>query len=128
MLRVALDSLYMCGYTGEMPEKPLRWVGSSVEDLRGFPAGARREAGHQLHRVQMGLMANDWKAMSSVGRGVYEIRIRAGRAFRVFYVARFDEAVYVLHAFDKRTQKTRQADIEIGRERLAEVERSRRSS
>ena len=63
--------------------------------------------------------------MTSVGRGVYEIRVRIGQEFRVFYVARYEEAVYVLHAFEKKAQKTRKADIEVGKRRLAVVEAGR---
>ncbi len=110
-----------------MAEKPLRWVGASRDDLRAFPATARRTAGHQLHRVQMGLMPNDWKPMSSVGGGVHEIRIRADREHRVLYVARFQEAVYVLHAFEKKAQRTSKADIELGCKRLAAVIRARQT-
>jgi len=104
-----------------MAEKTLRWVGSSLNDLRAFPVEVRRDAGYQLYRVQQGLTPSDWKPMASVGRGVHEIRLRSRQEHRVFYVARFKEAVYVLHAFEKKTQKTRQADIEIGRQRLAAV-------
>ena len=87
---------------------------------------AKREAGYQLYRVQCGQMPTDWRAMRSVGQGVYEIRIRAGRNYRVFYIAAFEEAVYVLHAFEKKTQKTRVADIELGKQRLAAVQRARK--
>jgi phage-related protein len=58
---------------------------------------------------------------------VIEIRIHAGGEYRVFYVARFEDAIYVLHAFEKRTRQTRLADIELGRRNLAEVLRSRRA-
>ena len=109
-----------------MAQKPIRWVTSALEDLRKFTANARREAGYQLYRVQSGLTPTDWKPMSSVGRGVYEIRVRGGRDYRVFYVAVFEEAGYVLHAFEKRTQKTRAADIELGKKRLAAVQRVRK--
>ncbi len=109
-----------------MARKPIRWVSSALEDLRKFTVNAKREAGYQLYRIQGGLTPTDWKPMSSVGRGVYEIRIRGGRDYRVFYVAAFEEAVYVLHAFEKRTQKTRAADIELGKKRLAAVQRARR--
>ncbi len=109
-----------------MTRKPIRWVGSALEDLRRFTANARREAGYQLYRIQGGLVPTDWKPMSIVGRGVYEIRIRGGRDYRVFYVAALEEAVYVLHAFEKRTQKTRAADIELGTKRLAAVQRARK--
>jgi len=70
-------------------------------------------------------MPDDWKLMASVGRGVYEIRIRTGEEHRVFYVARHDDAVYVLHAFEKRTQQTRQADIDLAKRRLADIPRRR---
>ena len=87
---------------------------------------AKREAGYQLYRVQSGQMPTDWRAMRRVGQGVDEIRIRAGRNYRVFYVAAFEEAVYVLHAFEKKTQKTRAVDIELGKQRLAAVQRARK--
>jgi phage-related protein len=67
--------------------------------------------------VQHGLDPDDWKAMTSVGPGVREIRIRTELAHRVFYVATFDEAIYVLHAFEKRTPKTAVADLRLGRDR-----------
>jgi phage-related protein len=110
-----------------MAGKPLVWVGSVLEDLRAFPEDARRQAGYQLRRVQLALMPDDWKAMSSVGQGVYEVRIHTELEHRVLYIAKYDEAVYVLHAFEKRTRQTRQADIDLGRQRLAEVQRERRS-
>ena len=109
-----------------MAHTPIRWVSSALEALRKFTANARREAGYHLYRIQRGLQPTDWKPMSSVGRGVYEIRIRGGRDYRVLYVAAFEEAVYVLHAFEKRTQKTRVADIELGKKRLAAVQRARK--
>ena len=108
-----------------MADKPLRWVGTSLEDLRAFPDAARREVGYQLRRLQQGLLPDDWKPMASVGPGVAEIRIHSGVEHRVFYVTKFGEAIYVLHAFQKRTRQTRQADLELARTRLAEVVRSR---
>jgi phage-related protein len=108
-----------------MPGKPLFWVGSSLDDLRAFPEDARRSAGFQLRRVQKGFLPDDWKSMATVGRGVYEIRIHTALEHRVLYVARFEEAIYVLHAFEKRTHKTRQSDIVLARSRLREVLRFR---
>jgi len=102
------------------------WVGTCLDRLRAFPAAPRREAGHQLHRVQLGLEPSDWKPMRSVGTGVVEIRIHEEAEYRVLYVAKFAEAVYVLHAFSKKTQQTRQADIDAARRNLAEVLRHRR--
>ncbi len=102
--------------------KPVEFCGSSLEDLRAFPLTARREAGHQLDRVQNGREPDDWKPMTSVGRGVTEIRIRdeAG-AFRILYVAKFADAIYVLHCFPKKTEKTSQADLELAARRYREL-------
>lgn len=101
-----------------MPDKPLIWLGSSGRDLRGFPAIARRLAGFQLRRVQQGLDPDDWKPMQTVGPGVREIRIHIAGAHRVFYVATRAEAIYVLHAFEKKTRKTSSHDLKIGRDRF----------
>ena len=112
-----------------MTLKQVRWLGDSRERIREFPDAAMREAGYQLERVQAGKEPADWKPMPSVGLGVSEIRVRdASGAFRLIYVARFSEAVYVLHAFQKKARKTAKADIELARRRfkaLAE-ERKRR--
>lgn len=98
--------------------KPVVFRGNSLERLRRFPASARQDAGYQLEQVQRGDMPDDFKSMSSIGPGVQEIRVRdAGGAFRVIYVARFEEAIYVLHAFQKKTQKTAPLDIELARQR-----------
>ena len=109
-----------------MLDKALSWVGSSLDDVRRFPAEARREAGYQLRRVQQGLMPSDWKPMRTVGPSVMEIRLHSGLEHRVFYVAKFDEAVYVLHAFEKRSRQTSQADIALASRRLAAVVQGRR--
>ena len=108
-----------------MDWKPLLWVGSSRDDLRPFPVPARRRAGYELDLVQRGFQPTDFKAMPVVGAGVYELRIRAGGAFRVFYVVRFEEALYVLHAFQKRSRRTSQLDIDVGARRYREVVSSR---
>lgn len=108
-----------------MPEKPLVWLGSSREDVRGFSDDGRREAGYQLRRVQAGLMPDDWKPLTTVGAGVYEIRIHTGTEYRVLYVAKFAEAVYVLHAFEKRSRQTRETDIVLARRRLTAVRAGR---
>jgi phage-related protein len=108
--------------------KPLFWVGSTLQDLRAFPADARRIAGHELHLVQKGVEPDDWKVMGGVGPGVYELRIRTDLEHRVFYVAKFAEGVYVLHAFQKKTRQTAQRDLELARERYREVLRQRQGS
>jgi len=101
-----------------MPDKSIIWLGNSRRDLREFPALARRLAGFQLRRVQQGLDPDDWKPMQTVGPGVREIRIHIAGAHRVFYVATRPEAIYVLHAFEKKTQKTSAHDLRIGRDRF----------
>ena len=108
-----------------MTEKPLAWLGSSLDDVRTFPAEARRAAGYQLGRVQQGLMPDDWKPMTTVGSGVYEIRIHTELEHRVFYVAKYEDAVYVIHAFEKRTPQTREADLGLARKRLTDFLRLR---
>jgi phage-related protein len=107
--------------------KDVRFVGSSLDDRKNFPAGARREAGFELSNVQSGLQPSDWKPMSTVGSGAGEIRIKdeAG-IYRVIYVAKFEEAVYVLHAFEKKTQKTRKADIALARARYKALAEERK--
>jgi phage-related protein len=101
--------------------KPLEFVGSSLDDLRKFPAEARRAAGFELGFVQRGLDPSDWKPMNEVGAGVREIRIHVLGEWRVLYVAKFNKAVYVLHAFQKNTQKTRREDIELARKRYRQI-------
>ena len=101
--------------------KPAYFVGSALEDLRAFPRAPRRDAGYQLDRVQFGLAPSDWKPLTTVGSGVREIRIYHEGHFRVIYVAKFDDAVYLLHAFQKKTQKTRKQDVEIARQRLKAI-------
>jgi len=105
--------------------KPIAFQGTSLDDLRAFPETARREAGHQLDQVQRGLEPDGWKPMPSVGPGVREVRVRdeAG-AFRVIYIASRPEAVYVLHAFQKKTQATAKRDLDLARARLRELIRS----
>ena len=107
-----------------MPEtlKPVEFRGTSLDDLRAFPQGARREAGHQLDQVQRGREPDDWKPMPSIGSGVCEIRVRESRgAFRVIYVAKFEGAIYVLHCFEKKSQATRRADIDLAAARFRQL-------
>lgn len=101
--------------------KQLRFIGSSLDDLKGFPAEARREVGFELHAVQSGLMPTDFKPMLSVGSGAYEIRVHVLGEWRVIYVAKLHDAVYVLHAFQKKTQKTKREDIELATRRYKQI-------
>lgn len=102
--------------------KRVRFVGSAKDDLSAFPKPARVRAGHELFMVQVGRDPDDWKPMTSVGPGACEIRVRdAAGAFRVIYVARFEDAVYVLHAFQKKSEKTSQADVRLARRRYRDA-------
>jgi phage-related protein len=93
--------------------KPLIFIGSSQDDLRDFPSEARRVAGHELNRVQHDLEPSDWKPMTDVGLGVREIRVHVLGEWRVLYVAKFADAVYVLHAFQKKGRKTSRNDLDL---------------
>lgn len=107
--------------------KPVRFLGDSLQCLRDFPVDARQDAGYQLDKVQRGLQPDDFKPMPTIGKGVEEIRIRDDSGiYRVIYTARFVDAVIVLHAFQKKTQRTSQRDIEIGKARFREMMRDRR--
>lgn len=108
-------------------DKPLIWLGSSATDLKAFPQDARRVAGFQLRRIQQGLEPNDWKPMTAVGGGVQEIRVHTKFEHRIFYVAKFTEGVYVLHAFEKRTRKTPKRETDLARERFRALVLKRRS-
>ena len=101
--------------------KRLEFVGSSLEDLKEFPAEALRAAGFELGFAQRGLDPSDWKPMKEVGAGVREIRIHVLGEWRVLYVAKFAEAIYVLHAFQKKKQKTKREDIELARTRYRQI-------
>ncbi len=111
-----------------MTAKELYFIGGSLDDLRDFPDDARREAGHQLHLVQLGETPHDWKPMTSVGPGVYEIRIHTAVEHRVLCLSKHQEGIYVLHAFQKTTRQTRQADIDLARERLKALNEARRAA
>ncbi len=109
--------------------KEVRFIDSARNDLRDFPKEARREAGFELDSIQNGLEPHNWKPMPSVGPGVREIRIKdENEIYRVIYIAAFEEAVYVLHAFQKKTQKTRKSDIDLAKNRLKALKRYRRRS
>lgn len=104
--------------------KSVKFLGDSLKSLREFPMDARQDAGRQLDRVQRGKQPNDFKPMPSIGKGVEEIRVwDDSGTFRVIYTARLADAVYVLHAFQKKTQVTSKRDIEIAKARFAQLMR-----
>ena len=104
-----------------MSAKPIEWLGDSRDRLRRFPPAARREIGYQLSLIQAGRSAIDWKPIPLVGAGVIEIRVHAEGEYRIFYVAKFEDAVYVLHVFAKKTRKTSPLDLELGKKRYREL-------
>lgn len=109
-----------------MEEKPLVFCGSSRKDLKSFPEDARSEAGYQLYALQCEGEPSDFKYMRSVGTGVFEIRIHAEDGqYRVFYIAKFAEAVYVLHCFQKKENKTPQREIDVAKKRYEALVRER---
>jgi phage-related protein len=107
--------------------KPVPFLGDSLQCVRDFPVDARHDTGYQLDRVQRGLQPDDFKPMPTIGRGVEEVRIRDDTGnYRVLYTARLADAVYVLHAFQKKTQRTSQRDIETAKVRFREMMKDRR--
>ncbi len=98
--------------------KPLEFLGSSRDDLAAMRAGIRHDIGLELIRVQFGREPTDFKPMPAVGAGVYEIRVMdSSGAYRAMYLAKFEAAVYVLHAVQKKTQRTARTEIELGKAR-----------
>ena len=106
--------------------KVVKWLGASHDAIRGFPEDARKQSGYQLYRVQSGLEPSDWKPMAIVGAGVREIRVHTKDEFRVIYVATFEEAVYVLHAFQKKTRQTSKHDLELAKLRFKQMVKERK--
>jgi phage-related protein len=103
--------------------KPVIWMGGSKEDLKAFPEDARREVGYQLEHVQEGVDPDDWKPMSIVGTGVREIRVReSSGAFRCIYLATRPQGVYILHCFQKKTQKTSRQDLDLAQTRFKSIQ------
>jgi phage-related protein len=108
------------------PLKRIEWIGGSRRSLRAFPDEARYKAGSELLRVQEGKTPTDWKAMPDIGAGAIEIRIHLPYEHRIIYVAKFQEAIYVLSCFEKKTQKTTQKDIYNARTAYAEIQEIRK--
>jgi phage-related protein len=104
--------------------RPVRFLGDSLKSIRDFGEDARRDAGFQLDRVQRGMEPSDFKPMPSIGRGVQEIRFwdETG-TYRVIYTARLANAVYVLHAFQKKTESTSKRNVDVARRRWTDLMR-----
>ena len=101
--------------------KPLNFIGTSLDDLRNFPDEARRAAGFELYAVQCGLEPSDWRPMPVIGLGVKEIRLHVLGEWRIIFVAKFEDAVYVLHSFQKKGRKTSQKDVDLARKRYRQI-------
>ncbi len=101
---------------------------TTQKDIKNFPEEAKRKAGHELMAIQMGIAPIDWKPMPSIGAGVKEIRIHENGEFRIIYIAKFQEAIYVLHAFQEKTQKTPKKDISLAQTRLKQLQQERRNT
>jgi phage-related protein len=115
-VNINLDIILM-----EMYIKPLLWLGDSRRRVREFPHEARQRIGFEMWEVQQGREPSDWKPMPAVGKGVNEVRVHVNGEYRVLYVAKFQETVYVLHVFQKKTQQTSKHDIEVARDRYREL-------
>jgi phage-related protein len=104
--------------------KLLRFLGDSLKCVREFPEDARHDAGYQLEKLQRGEQPDDFKPMPSIGKGVEELRVwDDSGTYRVIYTARLADAVYVLHAFQKKTQATAKRDVELARKRYTDLMR-----
>ena len=95
--------------------RTIEFHGRSLEDIRIFPAEAKRELGYQLERIQRGLNPTDWKPVSSIGRGAREIRIQCRGQYRLIYLTNMGDSIVVLHAFIKKSRRTSKTDIERAR-------------
>ena len=102
--------------------KSVVFIGDSLARIRAFPLNARQDTGFQIDKLQRGEDPDDWKPLKTVGRGIREIRIKETSGhYRVIYLANLEDAVYVLHAFQKKTRKRRKSDIDLARKRLKEI-------
>lgn len=109
-------------------EKPIYWVGTSYKDLLSFPDEVKQEAGYQLHRIQNGFDPENWKSFQQIGSGVKEIRISESKnTYRIIYVAKLANQIYVLHSFQKKTQKTSLKDIDIATARYKAIKKEEQS-
>lgn len=105
--------------------KPIQWLGNSLDNVREFSEEGRYHTGFELRRVQSGEKPTDWKPMATIGPGVAEIRIHAENEYRIIYIAKFEEAIYVLHSFAKKSQQTPKRDLDLAAKRYKELQKER---
>lgn len=122
------DNDKLASDSAELALAEVVWLGDSRDKLRAFPTGAQQDLGYALYQVQLGQMPPDGKPIKTVGPGVYELREQDERAwYRVFYLKKIANVIYVLHCFEKRTGQTEQKDIEVAKERLKRLREQQRS-
>lgn len=122
--QVDIDEVYNILYSHDSKRirKKAIFLGSSLERIKLFPAAAKARVGYQIFRLQCGEQPNDFKAVKSVGPGVYEIRVAADRSwYRAFYCLKFRDSIFILHAFEKKQNKTSNKDLRIARKALREL-------
>ena len=107
--------------------KQITWLGNTYQSVKSYSGIVRQEIGYNLDKVQRGQDPHDWKPMISVGSGVKEIRIHEDKEYRVLYVAKFEESIYILHSFIKKTEQTLKKDIELAKQRYIEMLEIRRA-
>ena len=108
------------------PERPrhaaIVWEGDSREVLKAFPEGVTQNLGFQLWQLQRGERPKDYRPLPSIGTGVFELRDQDERAwYRVVYLSRIDDVLYVLHCFEKKSREMPRRDFERAKQRLKAV-------
>jgi phage-related protein len=112
------------GDQGESPRKyaTVVWEGDSREVLQSFPDDVRQNLGFQLWQLQQGDRPSDYRPLSSIGTGVFELRDQDARAwYRVIYLSRTNDVIYVLHCFEKKSREMPKRDFETAKQRLKAV-------
>ena len=112
-----------CTRTDTLPDKKsLRFCRGAYDELLSFPKPIVKVIGYQLGRVEAGLEPDRWEWFATVGEGVRQLGVKDATAwYRTMYVTSFPEAIYVLHCFQKKTDKTPKRDIDIARARLSDL-------
>jgi phage-related protein len=106
----------------ERPDVKIRWMGDTHERLKAFPAAVRHNLGGDLRRVQDGLKPLDGGPMPGIGPGVFELRDEdLGSWYRIIYLKKIKETIYVLNCFTKTSNQTSRQDVNTANARLAQV-------
>ena len=98
------------------------WEGDSKDVLRTFPEGVIQNFGFELWQLQQGMRPRNYRPLPSVGSGVFELRDQDERGwYRVVYLSRIDDVIYVLHCFEKRSREMPARDFQKSKRRLSAV-------